>query len=68
MKVMRLIERLSRYNPDADVRFHAASPGLDLDVLSIYCENGTNNPTLKQPKTQFVEIDIGGKPNAPASR
>jgi hypothetical protein len=65
MKVKRMIELLSRYNPDAAVRFHTGSL-MDLDVLSVYSKTGHNNPTLPQPPAEFVEVDLGLRPRRPS--
>jgi hypothetical protein len=58
LKASRFINRIARFSPDAQIRFHTQGEQ-DLEVLSIYVEGGHNNPERAQPITQYIEIDLG---------
>lgn len=56
--VEELRNDLQHYDPNAKIRFHTSNKH-DLDILSIYSKGGHQEENKKQPKSKFVEIDIG---------
>lgn len=58
--VKRLRMLLDRFNDDAEILVHTTKER-DLTVLSVYSESSCNNPTLPNPPTRFVEIDVGSE-------
>ena len=56
MRVARLIELLSRFNGDAEIRCWDRVGRLA--ILSVYAQGAPNNPTLPTPRVDYVEIDL----------
>lgn len=59
MKIHELIYELSRYNPNATVKFHTFDQQ-NLNILSIYGGFSDNQDNKMELTSKKIHIDLGG--------